>query len=79
MVVRSLLFLALFLSACIAVAQTDSANYKGRTVVSVIDEFRLQEWPFAYSTNLVNDSLLVTIEPQALIPLEIVRSIDQRS
>jgi outer membrane receptor protein involved in Fe transport len=70
----SLLFLVLFV-AYSAVAQTGAANYKGRTVVSVIDEFRSQEWPFAYSTNLVNDSLLVTIEPQAENPPEILNEI----
>ena len=74
MVVRSLLFL-IFLATCSAVAQTGTADYKGRTVVSVIDEFRSQEWPFAYSTNLVNDSLLVTVEPQATNPPEIVSEI----
>lgn len=74
MVVRSILFLIL-LAACSAVAQTGSENYKGRTVVSVIDEFRSQEWRFAYSTNLVSDSLLVTVEPQATSPPEIVSEI----
>ena len=74
MVVRALLFLALF-ATCNAVAQADSASYKGRTVVSVIEEFRSQEWPFAYSTNLVNDSLLVTVEPHSTSPPEIVSKI----
>ena len=74
MVVRTLLFLALF-AVCSAAAQTGTGNYKGRTVVSVIDEFRLQEWSFAYSTNLVNDSLLVTVEPHATNPPEIVSEI----
>lgn len=74
MIARSLLVLILF-ATCGAVAQTGSANYKGRTVVSVIDEFRSQEWPFAYSTNLVNDSLLVIVEPQATSPPEIVAEI----
>jgi outer membrane receptor protein involved in Fe transport len=73
-VVRSLLFL-IFLATCSAVAQTGTADYKGRTVVSVIDEFRSQQWPFAYSTNLVSDSLLVTVEPQATNPPEIVSEI----
>ncbi len=74
MVVRALFLLALF-ATCDAVAQADSANYKCRTVVSVIEEFRSQEWPFAYSTNLVNDSLLVTVEPHATNPPEIVSEI----
>jgi len=73
-IVRSLLILILF-ATCGAVAQTGSENYKGRTVVSVIDQFRAQEWPFAYSTNLVNDLLLVTVEPQSTSPPEIVAEI----
>jgi len=73
-IVRSLLFLMLF-ATCSVVAQTGTANYKGRTVISVIDEFRSQEWPFAYSTNLVNDLLLVTAEPEATSPPEIVSEI----
>ena len=74
MVVRSLLLLVLF-ATCSAAAETSTAIYKGRTVVSVIDEFRAQDWLFAYSTNLVNESLLVTVEPQATTPPEIVGEI----
>jgi len=73
-VVRSLLFLMLF-ATCGAVAQTASDSYKGKTVVSVIDQFRSQDWPFAYSTKLVNNSLLVTVEPQASNPPDIVSEI----
>ena len=73
-VVRALILLVLF-ATCNAGAQTGSANYKGRTVVSVIEEFRSQKWPFAYSTNLVNNSLLVTVEPHATNPPEIVSEI----
>jgi len=73
-VVRSLLFLIVFVT-CSTVAQPATENYKGRTVISVIDEFRSQEWPFAYSTNLVNDTLLVIVEPQGTSPLEIANEI----
>ena len=73
---RSLLFLIL-LTVCSlpAAAQVQREAYEGRTVVSVIEEFRSQEWPFAYSTNLVSDDLLVIAEPQGSEILEIVREI----
>ena len=74
--VRSLLFL-IFLPVCSlpAAAQTPSQGYEGRTVVSVIEDFRSQGWPFAYSTNLVSDQLLVISEPEGSEALDIVREI----
>ncbi len=74
--VRSLLFLML-LTACSlpAAAQTPSQGYAGRTVVSVIEDFRSQGWPFAYSTNLVSDQLLVITEPAGSAALDIVGEI----
>ncbi len=73
---RSLLFLIL-LAACSlpATGQTPSQDYEGRTVVSVIEDFRSQGWPFAYSTNLVGDDLFVMVEPAGTGVLEIVREI----
>ena len=73
---RSLLFLIL-LTVCSlpAAAQTQREGYEGRTVVSVIEELRSQDWPFAYSTNLVTDDLLVIAEPQSSETLESVREI----
>ena len=53
-------------------ADDEPAQYKGRTVTSVIDEFRSQGYPFAYSTSLVSDTLLVTIEPTSTDKLQIV-------
>ena len=50
-------------------------GFEGRTVVSVIEDFRSQGWSFAYSTNLVSDDLLVIAEPEDSEPLEIVRQI----
>jgi hypothetical protein len=75
-VVRSLLFL-IFLTVCSlpAAAQTQATGYEGRTIVSVIDEFRSQGWSFAYSTNLVSDDLLVIEEPARSEALDIVREI----
>ena len=50
-------------------------HYAGRTVVSVIEDFRSQGWSFAYSTNLVSDDLLVIAEPEGSEALDIVRQI----
>ncbi len=50
-------------------------GYEGRTVVSVIEDFRSQGWSFAYSTNLVSDDLLVIAEPEGSEALDIVRQI----
>ena len=73
---RSLLFLIL-LTVCAlpVVAQTQREGYEGRTVVSVIEDFRSQGWPFAYSTNLVSDDLLVITEPEGSEALDVVREI----
>ena len=52
-----------------------AVTFVGRTVAAVIDEFRNQGQPFAYSTSLVRDDLLVTDEPSPGTPLEIARQI----
>ena len=49
--------------------------YLGRPVVAVIEEFREAGEPFAYSTNLVTEDLVVTVEPQPGDALSIVRQI----
>ena len=73
---RSLLILIL-LTVCAlpVVAQMQREGFEGRTVVSVIEDFRSQGWSFAYSTNLISDDLLVIAEPEDSEPLEIVRQI----
>jgi hypothetical protein len=58
-----------------AAAEGEPVSYKGRTVSSVIDEFRLRGYGFAYSTSLVSDTMLVTIEPTATDGLQIVKQI----
>jgi len=58
-----------------AAAQTQREGYAGRTVVTVIEGFRSQGWPFAYSTNLVSDDLLVITEPEGSEVLDVVREI----
>ena len=73
---RPLFFLVLFLvSAGALAADGESTRYKGRTVMSVIDDFRSQGFGLTYSTILVSDRLLVTIEPTATDELQIVRQI----
>lgn len=52
-----------------------AVTFVGRTVAAVIDEYRDQGQPFAYSTSLVPDDLLVTQEPSPGTPLEIARQI----
>jgi outer membrane receptor protein involved in Fe transport len=56
-------------------ADDDIARFMGRPVAEVIDEFRDAGHPFAYSTNLVAEDLVVTAEPEATDPVDIVREI----
>jgi outer membrane receptor protein involved in Fe transport len=71
-----LLVVALSAISMIAVAADgEKTSYKGRTVTSVIDEFRAQGFGFAYSTSLVGDDLLVTVEPATSDELQIVKQI----
>ncbi len=74
---RRALFIIALLSVSFGVPAADGepARYQGRTVTSVIDEFRSQGFGFAYSTNLVSDTLLVTTEPIATDELQIIRQI----
>ncbi len=66
------------LASSVALADDGQTEpYVGRAVADVIDAFRDQGQPFAYSTSLVSDGLLVTEEPLPGTPLEIVRQILQ--
>ena len=56
-------------------AESNKSTYIGRPVSDVIDEYRAQGHSFAYSTNLVGQSLLVTVEPNASDPLGLVQEI----
>ena len=47
----------------------------GRPITELIDEYRSQGYTFVYSTNLLNESFLVTAEPTATDPVDIVREI----
>lgn len=53
----------------------DALSFVGRPVAEIIDGFRAAGHPFAYSNALVPDELLVTVEPDAREPAEIVRQI----
>ncbi len=73
---RSLLILILTVAWSVpGFTQVGNSNYEGQTVAAVIDQFRSLGWPFAYSTNLVSDDLLVLQEPRGTDPREIVRQI----
>lgn len=50
-------------------------NIVGRLVVDIIDEYRADGHPFAYSTTLVTDELLVESRPTAGTAVEIVAQI----
>ncbi len=70
------LLLVVLLMASVGLAD-DATPYIGRSVAEVIDEFREQGEPFAYSTNVVSEELTVLAEPGSGTPLEIVRQILQ--
>ena len=72
---RALLAFVLLLSGAVQAADGDVATYTGRPVVEIIDEFRDAGHPFAYSSNLVTDDLMVLSEPDAADPIEIVTQI----
>jgi len=57
---------------CIADAMPGMA---GQRVAAIIDQFRSEGYPFLYSSNLVDDSMLVKWEPEATDPVDIVREI----
>jgi hypothetical protein len=71
-----LLLVTLFAIPCsVFAAKGEGGLYKGRTVTSVIDEFRARGFGFAYSTSIVSDELRVTVEPTATDELNIVEQI----
>lgn len=67
---RLLFFLLLSLPA---LAEDD--DYIGRSIADVIDRFTEQGLPFAYSTHLVTEDLLVLVEPSTQDPVTIVTEI----
>jgi outer membrane receptor protein involved in Fe transport len=73
--IRVLLLLTLFVASAVCADEGQAVPYAGRTVANVIDGFRDQGHPFAYSTNLVTDELRVLTEPEPGTPVEIVQQI----
>jgi outer membrane receptor protein involved in Fe transport len=72
---RLTLFL-LFLAPMLGIADTaTSSPLLGRPVVEVIEEYRAAGTPFAYSTNLVREDLIVTEEPEPGDPVPVLRQI----
>lgn len=69
--------LLLLLPVVVMAAGAEDGQYAGRPVAAVIDEFRAAGEPFAYSTNLVTDDLIVTAEPEPGSAIDIVRQILQ--
>ena len=72
---RLLLVMICLLPAAGLAAEGDAVPFTGRPVADVIDEYRDAGVPFAYSTNLVSADLMVTAEPEAGEPVDIVREI----
>lgn len=69
---RILILVAFLVAATVQAADT---AYVGRPVAEIIDEFRSAGEPFAYSTNLVGDDLVVVAEPDPGAPVDIVAQI----
>jgi TonB dependent receptor-like, beta-barrel/TonB-dependent Receptor Plug Domain len=69
------LYIVLYLPVAGLAAEGAFFSYMGRPVGAVIDGFREAGYSFAYSTNLVPDDLLVTIEPTSADPPDIVRQV----
>ena len=72
---RRALLALLLMSSAIFADESSPAAYTGRAVADVIDTFREQGHPFAYSTALLPSDLRVLAEPTADSPFEIVAEI----
>ncbi len=72
---RAILVAAFLATVATAAVAQSTAPYKGRAVADIIDEFREKGVPFAYSSSLVTDELLATVEPAAGDPESIVREL----
>lgn len=66
----------LLLLAAVPVCVADAMpGLAGQRVATIIEQFRAEGYPFVYSSNLVDDSMLVEWEPEATDPVDIVREI----
>ena len=71
----ALLLTGLLISAAVPAAEGPTVPYLGRPVADVIDEFRAEDVPFAYSTGLIGADLLVLKEPTRNEPVALVNEI----
>ncbi len=71
---RRFYLVALCLLACTAFA-FDNESFTGRSISGVLEQYRSEGWSFAYSSNLINQSMLVLSEPESIDPEGIVRDI----
>lgn len=53
----------------------DSTAFIGRSISGVLEQFRGEGWSFAYSSNLIDPSMLVRAEPESADPENIVGEI----
>ena len=72
---RTILFAILVSLAAIAVADDVTERYIGRPIVEIIAAFRDEGVPLAYSTNLVTEDMLATVEPESDAPAGILREL----
>ncbi len=72
---RRVLIVVVLVMAAGTAAYGDVVPYAGRTVAEVIDEFRAAGHPFAYSSHLVADNLIVETEPAGGNAVDVVRQI----
>ncbi len=49
--------------------------FTGRSITSVLEQYRSEGWSITYSSNLIDDSMLVREEPAGADPVSIVREI----
>ncbi len=72
---RLLLAILLLASASVWAAEEAAAPVLGKSVADVIDDYRENGYPFAYSTSLVGPGLRVLSEPAPGTPLDVVKQI----
>ncbi len=73
----ALLLTGLLIAAAVPAAEGPTVPYVGRPVAEVIDEFRAEGIPLAYSTGLIGSDLLIVNEPIEAEPVALVNEILQ--
>ena len=72
---RAFLIMMFLAPAAGEAAEPLGAPYLGKPIAQVINEFRAAGYSFAYSTNLVEEKMLVNVEPTSVEPLKVVNEI----